>query len=506
VTAKRAKRRSKDAPATAAATKSGATRTNLWVDASAFVAALLTTVAVSRLFLFGPSFQCALVAGVAAGLIATKPLRAALAGLVAAGLGLSLVLGTIDPAVAVVAAGAAVVAWGVCALASRRPSAASWVTWAVVVLIVANMWATTFVLATRTTPKGLAPIITQLSISPKPGLPWTDEAFYRRVLWLMDGGEDYYVAFRQAYHENSRWKMDPSSVVSYRLPTVFWLWHSIPGRPWGLVVAWLVVASATIFAAVRLASLRIALPLGLIPAATLASYFIWVGTDQAIMMTETWAVPFAVLSVMAAVESLRHDRWREWTVAAVAFALMAALTRELMVFLFVAGLVASAFTGRERRRFQVLAWISGILAFVAAYALHAWRVGSAVSHVQSASIFMQGGWAFVVAAFRWSSNFVGGGMWTLVILCLMAILGAALVPARAEKVFAILVVSLPLAAFLVFGNGAYEPTTGRAVNYWGPIVVPILVAMSPWAFAVVPQLRRGPETDPATSQVTESRN
>jgi hypothetical protein len=465
-----------------------------WVDAAAFVAALLTTVAVSRLFFFASSFQCALVAGAAAGLIATKPWRAALAGFAAAGLGLSLVLGAIDPAVAVVALGAALVAWGACWLARSRPESVAWVTWAIVALIIANMWATTSFLATRPTPKGLAPIITQLSVSPQPGLPWTDEAFYRRVLWLMDGGQDYYTAFRGAYHENARWAMDPSSVLSYRLPTLFWFWRAVPGKPWGIVIAWLALASLTIATAVRLAGLRTVLPLGLIPASTLATYFIWVGTDQAIMMTETWAVPFACLCVMAGVESYREGRWRAWTVAAVVLAVLAAVTRELMVFLLLAGVLGSLFGPADKRRFQVTAWVSGIGAFAGLYALHALRIGSAVSHVQGAGTFMQGGWAFAVAAFQWSSNFVGGGMWTLVVLCVMALIGAVLMPWSAEKAFVLLVVFAPLAAFLVFGNGAYDPTTGRAVNYWGPIVVPILVALSPWAFAALPDLRAD-ETD-----------
>jgi hypothetical protein len=67
-----------------------------------------------------------------------------------------------------------------------------------------------------------------------------------------------------------------------------------------------------------------------------------------------------------------------------------------------------------------------------------------------------------------------------------------------ERWFLALVAALPLSAFLVFGNDA-RWENGVSVNYWGTLIVPILIVLAPWAFAVVPGLARA-EVDDAEAE------
>ena len=476
-----AKKRRVAAPSPVA---SAIARPDILMNAAALLAGILTTAAVARLFFWGAAAQLGIIAGSCVGLMSTSLIWAPVAMVLSVSVGLSMVLGTFDPAaISLPALIGAVVALAVCWLVRRQPKARPWVAYAVIALIVASMWATTIYVSLPRPPGLGVPVAQAVAESPKVGEEWLDNEFYSRVLWLMRQGEGYYQAYRQGFNENVKWEIDPPSIVSYRLPTAFWIWNGLPGGQWGIFVAWLLLTTAALAASVRIVVRRLPVVFAIPAVAALTTYFIYYGTTSCVLLTEAWGAAIGILCVAAYIESFDSPNWRKWTIAAAALALAACLVRELMVYLPVAGFIAAFVARREQRRFRALSWGAVLAAFSFAYALHVAAIGGAVSGVGSNLAFSSGGVAFLVRAFAWGVQIVGGGAVTLVTLSALAALGIALTRDRAERVFLILAITLPFAAFLVFGNDAVD-ATGKAANYWGIVVVPLLIALSPWGFAV----------------------
>jgi hypothetical protein len=418
-------------------------------------------------------------------LIATSLVWAPATALVAVAVGLSIVIGSFDlAALTVPMLVAAIVAAGVCWTVGRWSKTRAWLAYAVIGLIVANMWVTT-VYVTSQWQGAAAPVSQVVATSPKLGEKWLDDSFYRRVLWLMRDGKGFYQAYRQGFNENAKWGFDPPSVISYRLPTAFWFWSALPGGPMAMFVAWLVLSTAALLATVRIVIHRLPAAFAIPAVAALATYFIYYGASTLITLTEPWAAALGILGVAAYIESFGSPHWRKWTVAAAAFALTACLVRELMVYVPVAGLLAALVAGGEQRRFRALAWGVVLAAFVGAYALHVAAIGGAVSGIGSSQAFSSGGFAFLASAFSWGVDIVGGGAATIVTFVALAVLGIVLLRDHSERTFLALAVALPFVAFLFFGNDAVD-IGGKATNYWGVVIVPLLIALSPWGFAAVP--------------------
>jgi hypothetical protein len=74
-----------------------------------------------------------------------------------------------------------------------------------------------------------------------------------------------------------------------------------------------------------------------------------------------------------------------------------------------------------------------------------------------------------------------------VTLSVLAVVGIVLLRERSERAFLALAVALPFCAFLLFGNDAVD-SGGKATNYWGIVIVPLLIALSPWGFAALPDV------------------
>jgi hypothetical protein len=479
----------------------------IWMNAAALLAGVLTTAAVARLFFYGAAWQLGLIVGVCVGLIATSLAWAPAVAVAAVAAGLSIVLGSFDPAtLSLPALIVAIVAPTVCWIVRRWPKTRAWIAYAVIGLIAANMWATTIYVSFPWTSGGTAQFV---ATSPKVGESWLDNDFYRRVLWLMRGGKGYYEAYRQGFNENARWGFDPPSVVSYRLPTAFWFWAALPGGPAAMFVAWLVLSTGALVSSVRIALHRLPVAFAIPAVAALTTYFVYNGTTTNVLLTEPWAAALGLLCVAAYIESFDSPSWQKWTVLAAAVALTACLVRELMVYVPVAGLLAALIAGGEQRRFRALAWGVALAVFAGAYALHVAAIGGAVSGVASERAFSSGGLAFLARAFFWGVKVVGGGGATVVTLAVMAAVGIVLLRERSQRVFLALAVALPFCAFLLFGNDAVD-ASGKATNYWGIVIVPLLIALSPWGFAAVPGAARagivaGPPPKGETTSGTKSK-
>lgn len=462
-----------------------------WRDAVCLLISLLMYAAVARgLLFYAPLVQLALLVGAVAGLCAAARVNAAAIAAIASTAGV-LVLppfavakatgSSIFALAALVIVGSAAAAWALrWAVDTYGTKVATIAPWLIVGLLTVNLWATVVTLDARIAAPDGRTGADMLGENPVVGEVWADEDFYRRVLWLMtqeDAG--FYEAFRQGYQENVRWQRDPNTVLAVRLPAVFLLWRAIPGKPWSLIVGYLALVSAAGGAIAWMSARRTALTWGLPAIAALYGLSLSVGTSRLMLMTEAWAVPLAVISVCAAIVSFRQDESKALTVIAVIAAVAAAGMRELMVYLFVAGVAAALLGARERRTFRVVTWLAGFAVVVTGYVVHASAAAAIVTNTGGVSQWFNGGPSNLVAGLRYATEYIGNSALVPAAFGIIALLGAATSDLTEERVFAGLCCVLPLLSFLFVGSDAIDIAKGTPVNYWGMIATPVLFAVSP---------------------------
>jgi hypothetical protein len=483
----------RSSPARANHLKPGPAAARLARDAVALVVGVLVYGALAPMLVqIAAVIQIALVTGVSVGLLATVVADAAAVGVLSGVLGLlwaqpyevAAATGvTQGLLVAATVLGSGLVAAGAALLTRRGPKQTrSWLALAGVGIVLVNLWSTTLVL--DTTPlKGGPAGLTALSFVPPAGQTLSDNEFYQRVMWLMQRGQGYYHAFRQAFRENPRWGTDPTSVVGYRMPTLFWFWRLLPGKPLSLIIALLALCTIAVAAAVWLAATRVHVSLALCPAVLLTSYFLMPCTTNGLLMMEPWAACLGLASIACAATSYRHRHSVVWLAAAAGLALLATLVRETMGFLLLAGSVASLRAPSAERTRRLVVWGSALGLFALAYAAHALAIGGAVSRTGTLSSYLQGGIESLWLALTYATDFMGGP-WPVLLCGALAIAGAASAPEADSRAHLLFVVLAPLAIILLTGNRALQ-VSGVRINYWGVILVPILVAVAPWAAVLV---------------------
>ena len=82
-----------------------------------------------------------------------------------------------------------------------------------------------------------------------------------------------------------------------------------------------------------------------------------------LFLSEIWTGLLGILVLGAFALSQRDEGGRGWMVVAAALAFVAAVTRELMVFLLIAGLLSAWFGPASRRKFDLAVWGVPLLAF-----------------------------------------------------------------------------------------------------------------------------------------------
>ncbi len=473
-----------------------------WRDIAAFLCAFLTLLSLSGgLFLYGAWVQVGVVAAICAGTIASRVRTAVLAAGAAmaldALLGPAAVWDTIThptprweawASVAVAAVLAALVRYAI----GRRWVAGRWLVWAGVAIIVVNMWAT--VLGIDGAPtydpvrRGTIPSLFQhLGGDVPQDLRQTDEYFYLMVYERLRQGAPYYRTFvdeRKVYSVDGQ---PPQEAINVRPPTLFWLWLAVPGGPTGLVYALLVLTSGAVVSVPIISARAVKMPFALTGCAAMASSLAAFSIQLSFLFAELWGVTIGVMGLAAYAMSLRDRRWRGWTAGAIALAVLAALVRENLVFLPVAGLVASfAIRDSDRRRFHLRAWAIGCALMGTAYAIHLFEANRVVSHSPYGRALLYGGIDFALAALRYYNVLFGGSAILSFGLAFLGAVGILSSPDRSLRIASAAVGLLPLLAFLVVGNGAFDSYTNTPLNYWGIAVVPFLYAAMPGAFAVLP--------------------
>lgn len=253
--------------------------------------------------------------------------------------------------------------------------------------------------------------------------------------------------FWHAMDEGLRWVYGPASTIrAYRMPTVFLVWRWLPSWSWWpLFVA---LAASSGWLAARLAGRSWVMP---VVAGLLVAHGKGPGYTQ-YLLVEPWAVP----CVLGCLLAYRRERWG----LAVALALAAGLVREQAAVLLLLGLVVAV-----ARRQPWRCWALGVVAWLAAFAVHAWRVSE-----------------LLVADGR-ETNLLGTSHgWSSVVH--MAAYGLPLTSLAAVLIYAGVVRALAAGSHhdlaLLVGPYLLMPLVGFAVDrpYWGTLTVPVALAVA----------------------------
>lgn len=451
-----------------------------------------------------PEWQIAILPGVVAGVSAASLLDAAAGALVGVGFAAVAVPSWfIDPAAAgdrylwalVFAGAAAAVAAGLAWLFGRPGG--RWRFWAAaagLVLVIGNG------LYTAATVPSQIPVVedgstlqTWLNTPPQPRGFGSDEAQFLRTIYLVREGTPYYEAFRQSSREDTANPGEIPGVFGYRQPWLTWVWAYVlspSGLPMALAVLWSLGCAAW-FAAVaaRFRSVsdddpdwRPGLPLAasLAMSTTLLAYGAFYFLGLRVTFAEAWAGALGVLSVAAFLVAA----WRKdfaWNSVAVGLAVLAAMSREHMAMLLVAGLAVSLLEAGWRRRRLWIPWVAGLAAYLATYAWHAAQVPKQAGTAGGFTLehWLHGGPPYVWSMLTVGGNFLGAE-WVLPALALLGILGLLLAPRGYREFMAVAAVA-PLVLYMFVGPDIRV----AGVATWGATVVPLLLTATTFALTAI---------------------
>ena len=149
----------------------------------------------------------------------------------------------------------------------------------------------------------------------------------------------------------------------------------------------------------------------------------------------------------------------------VAFGLAAIFFRELALPY---GLVCVAIAWREGRRSELAAWAVGLLAWLAFFALHWWRVSQVIAlgaHAHQQGWIQFGGAGFVIATAQMNAYLTLFPQWAAAIYLVAALVGLAGWNTPLGRRIG-LTVCLFVAMFAVVGHSFNQ--------YWGSMIAPLL--------------------------------
>ena len=327
-----------------------------------------------------------------------------------------------------------------------------------------------------------------------------DNELFLRVYQLQKKGAGYYEALFTSLQEwHPERPTDRRGAVNFRLPLPYVVWAAVPLSPLATLTGGLLLlgAIAAVFAFALGRSLG---PpgLALASASWVMAWFASNAGTANVVMVEMWAGGLIVCSLAAWGLHRARSGDRIWLAASVVAGLMAALTRELAVFVLLAGLIAAVVGDRSDHRRTWPGWAAGLAVFAAAYWMHTAAVGGGlVSPRTGASFWLQGSilermWV----TWTWGDYFLPAAAAALPFVAI-AVASAFVVRDRSLRAFAVAGVAIPTLA-LGFVGGV---STGMTpLGYWAALTAPALWSLLPAAYLLVLPLflRTGQPTEPAS--------
>ncbi len=388
--------------------------------------------------------------------------------------------------------------------ARERARADAGIVGVLVIVLLLNLWIPLLIAGTNPL-AGYGPLpASTIRAVPLPGAYQNDDELYRRFFFLLHEGRGHYAAFREAWSGLQSFDGFPQAVFSYRLPTYYWIWRMLPNDAFLIEVVFLTFASCGVVAAALIGAQLSGPVAALLAAASVAAYAMGIAISVYMVYVDFPAVCVALVGCALYLRGRRTGH-ESFIVGGIAALLLAALMRELLVFLLPLAFLATCLgAARDRRRTR---WIiaGAMLIFAVAYSMHAY----AVSHwipVRTAHLdYLQGNVRYALDAIETFGNVFHGTNAVLAGLCLTGILALGVHVARPLRrvrdaevngpeseawlqpgvrellVLLFLASVLPLAVMSFVGNPGVVPGRGY-VNYWGMWFVPL--ALTAWPLAL----------------------
>lgn len=299
-------------------------------------------------------------------------------------------------------------------------------------------------------------LVDQLNFNPPLEAYAFDAFIYTKTFYLMEEGKGYYNAFKEADIGDKRIDSVPTSVLGWRLPTVFYAWHLLfsNGSQIGIGFLFLtiIIALLAYFLARQLSDAGFAV----ISAALICSYYFYGANSIWIVFVEYWSLLIAFIAALFFV--------RGQTYISVVFAMLAPLFRELYIFTIAAGFIGELVNKNFKR---ALAWVASGFVLIAIYSLHYLKVKSLVPAVDtSAGWLTGGGWKLVQDSMSFSANYLVESPNASIMIYALGLLGLISVKPLRNKVFLLFLAVIPPIIFKFVGN--------QWSYYWGVSFMPFV--------------------------------
>ena len=359
-------------------------------------------------------------------------------------------------------------------------------------LVLVNSWITPMIVDSLPLAQHGTNLVSDLRNLPQPGTYTSDADVHIRIIGLMHDGMPYYDAVRDAWANAQTGNTLPLGIVSYRLPTPFWLWNMLPSGP-AIIPVFLGFMSLAIIAAFLVPAQLGLVRLAPIAAALVAGNYLVPAVSTYITYVDPWAMSLALAGFAALLRAEKKDStpWR-WT--SVGLLIAAALVREILVYVPVFAAVAS-FSASPGRRFRAgLPWLAGLAVFAAGYAAHVVAVGGQYTRVAYEEVWGQGGVAALWSTIKLAQTLILGIPWVFPVVLGLGSLGAVgasrLGAGRVFGVVAVCCTTIPAVVMTVLGNPGVN-ASNQMISYWGMLFIPFNLALAPAAILL---MKRKPAT------------
>lgn len=293
-----------------------------------------------------------------------------------------------------------------------------------------------------------------------------DIPLYRAEVERIHDGEGYYTAAAVELAERG---YPTRSIFNWRTPLPMWLIGKMPALVLGkavlgvlAIVLLLLAFEATAREEERLnngktdgGGFRMARPVGCVLLLT--------GPLLPVFLGDLFYLPVLWAGVLIAISICCYGISRPWL--AVMFGLAAVFCRELAMPYC---LLCAAMALRERRRGELTAWLVGLAAWIAFFALHGWLVSGLISpdaRAHSHGWLQFGGAGFVISTAQMNAYLLLVPQWVTALFLAAALVGLAGWSSPLGTRIG-LTVCLYLAAFAAVGQSFNQ--------YWGALIAPLL--------------------------------
>ncbi len=298
-----------------------------------------------------------------------------------------------------------------------------------------------------------------------------DPFFFLKTFYLVEHGEGYYQAYGQAIADDARFTEPVANLAGWRTPALTGLWTLLFRSGHEIVVAFILVAAATLplgyLTAARLSDPTTAL---VVPA-LLIPYYLAALASLHFLSYEIWASFFAIAAL--ALVTLRRDK------AGLALVIGAAAIREWFVSAFVGGIIGHV---RHRHWRSAGLWSGALVLVLAFYAINIWHARdyllSLGIHPSSGSEgrLGKGGPLFVLYTLQFNARFFAQVYVVPYLVFLFGLVGCAALIRRGETFLPSLVL-VPVAFFLFTGSGLHPGDPyGMDVYYSGAFLPFAMIA------------------------------